>query len=141
MTQNICLGAFCLNVFRTLEHKIHKYRPTFCFNVALIWFQSFFKIFTNCFFPIAIAAQLQCSFNKHTLKASPANEAVVTRRGLAGQCCQLAEISAAKHKSGPLKISAAGRNCGRMFGRFLKKWQKSGQTFIVCVLHIKAFII
>jgi hypothetical protein len=48
---------------------------------------------------------------------------------------------AAKHKSGPIKISAAGRNSGRIFGRFLKKWQKSGQTFLVCVLHIKALII
>jgi hypothetical protein len=57
------------------------------------------------------------------------------------QCCQLAEISAEKHKSGPIKISAAGRKSGRIFGRFFKKWQKSGRTFVVCVLHIKAFII
>jgi hypothetical protein len=34
-----------------------------------------------------------------------------------GQCCQRAEISAAKRKSGPIKISAAGTICGRIFGR------------------------
>jgi hypothetical protein len=45
------------------------------------------------------------------------------------QCYQLAEISAAKHNSGPIKISAAGRNSGRIFCRFFKKWQKSGPTF------------
>jgi hypothetical protein len=45
------------------------------------------------------------------------------------QCCQLAEISAAKYKSGPIKISAAGKISGRIFGKFIKKWPKSGRTF------------
>jgi hypothetical protein len=31
------------------------------------------------------------------------------------QCCQLADISAAKHNSGPKKISAAGNIRGRIF--------------------------
>jgi hypothetical protein len=57
------------------------------------------------------------------------------------QCCQLAEISAAKHKSGPIKISAAGRNSGRICCRFFKNWQKSGRTFLLCALHLKALII
>jgi hypothetical protein len=45
------------------------------------------------------------------------------------QCCQLAEISAAKHKSGPKKISAAGQISGRIFYKISKKWQKRGRTF------------
>jgi hypothetical protein len=57
------------------------------------------------------------------------------------QCCQLAEIAAEKHKSGPIKISAAGRNSGQIFSRFFKKWQKSGRTLLLCVLHIIALII
>jgi hypothetical protein len=44
------------------------------------------------------------------------------------KCCQLAEISAAKHKSGRQKISAAGKICGRISGRFFEKWPKSGRT-------------
>jgi hypothetical protein len=46
-----------------------------------------------------------------------------------GQCCQLAEISAAKHKSGPKKILAAGQISGRIFYKISKKWQKRGRTF------------
>jgi hypothetical protein len=45
------------------------------------------------------------------------------------QCCQLAEISAAKHKSGLTKISAARKIRGRIFYRFAKNWQKKGRTF------------
>jgi hypothetical protein len=45
------------------------------------------------------------------------------------QCCQLAEILAAKHKSGPKKISAARQISGRIFYKFSKKWQKRGRTF------------
>jgi hypothetical protein len=37
------------------------------------------------------------------------------------QCCQLTEISAAKLKSGPIKISAAGRNSGRIFLQIFQK--------------------
>jgi hypothetical protein len=61
--------------------------------------------------------------------------------GGSDQCCQLADISAAKHKSGPIKISAAGKIRGRIFCSFVKKWQKSGQTFLKCALHIKTLII
>jgi hypothetical protein len=32
-----------------------------------------------------------------------------------GQCCHLAEISAAKHKSGPIKISAADETVAEFF--------------------------
>jgi hypothetical protein len=46
-----------------------------------------------------------------------------------GQRCQPAEISAAKRKSGPRKISAAEKIRGRILRRFPKKWQKRGQTF------------
>jgi hypothetical protein len=53
------------------------------------------------------------------------------------QCCQLAEILAAKHKSSPIRISAAGRNSGRIF----KNWQKSSRIFLVCVLYINDLII
>jgi hypothetical protein len=35
-------------------------------------------------------------------------------------------------KVAPIKISAAGRNGGRIFCRFFKKWQKSGRTFLLC---------
>jgi hypothetical protein len=49
----------------------------------------------------------------------------------------LAEISATKHKSGPKKISVAEEICGRIFYKFIKKWQKSGQIFSKYVLHIK----
>jgi hypothetical protein len=44
------------------------------------------------------------------------------------QCCQLVNISAANDKSGPIKISAAGKIRGRIFGRCFHKWPKSGQT-------------
>jgi hypothetical protein len=37
--------------------------------------------------------------------------------------------------------SVAGRNSSRFFCRFFKKWQKSGRTFLRCVLHRKALII
>jgi hypothetical protein len=50
---------------------------------------------------------------------------------MGNQCCQLAEMSAAKHKSGPIKISAAGQIRGRIFYKFCKKWQKRGRTFFV----------
>jgi hypothetical protein len=55
------------------------------------------------------------------------------------QCCQLAEISAAKHKSGPIKTQRPEEMGGEILVD-LKKWQKSGQTFLVCVLYIKALI-
>jgi hypothetical protein len=45
------------------------------------------------------------------------------------QCCQPAKISAAKHKSGPRKISAAEKIRGRIFCRITQKWQKRGRTF------------
>jgi hypothetical protein len=48
---------------------------------------------------------------------------------LPAQCCQLAEMSAAKHKSGRIKIAVAGKIRVRIIGRFIKKKQKSGQTF------------
>jgi hypothetical protein len=35
------------------------------------------------------------------------------------QCCQLADNLAAKYKSGPIKISAAGKIRGRIFCRFV----------------------
>jgi hypothetical protein len=57
------------------------------------------------------------------------------------QCCQLAEISTAKHKRGRIKISAAGKIRGRIFCRFVKNWPKSGRTFFGCATHIKALII
>jgi hypothetical protein len=52
------------------------------------------------------------------------------------QCCQLAEISAAKHKSGTIKIAAAGRNGGRIFCRFFQKLaEKWPNFFAVCSSH------
>jgi hypothetical protein len=48
------------------------------------------------------------------------------------QCCQPAEISAAKHKSGPRKISAAEKIRGRIFCRITEKWQKRARTLKVC---------
>jgi hypothetical protein len=50
------------------------------------------------------------------------------------QCCQPAEISAAKRKSGPRKITAAEKIPGRIFCRFDEKWQKRGRTFLTYVL-------
>jgi hypothetical protein len=45
------------------------------------------------------------------------------------QCCQLADISAAKHKSGPIKISAAGKIRGRIFADFTKNGRKVAELF------------
>jgi hypothetical protein len=53
------------------------------------------------------------------------------------QCCQLAEISAAKHKSGPIKISATGRNSSWIVSRFSKNGRKVAVICLLRVLHIK----
>jgi hypothetical protein len=46
------------------------------------------------------------------------------------QCCQGAEISAAKHKKGRKKIGGAGKVRGRTFAWFVKKGPKRGRTFV-----------
>jgi hypothetical protein len=43
------------------------------------------------------------------------------------QCCQLADISAAKHISGPIKISAAGK-----IAYLYKNGRKGAELFEVC---------
>jgi hypothetical protein len=53
------------------------------------------------------------------------------------QCCQLAEISAAKRKSGPIKISAARTICGRIFGRLFKKMAETWPNLFWSVLLTK----
>jgi hypothetical protein len=45
------------------------------------------------------------------------------------QCCQLAYISAAKHKSGPIKISAARKIRGRIFADLSKNGRKVAELF------------
>jgi hypothetical protein len=46
-----------------------------------------------------------------------------------GQCCQGAEISAAKLKKGRNKFGGAGKVRGRTFTQFIKKGPKRGLTF------------
>jgi hypothetical protein len=45
------------------------------------------------------------------------------------QCCQLVEISSAKHNIGHIEILAAGQICGRIFVRFTKKGQMGAELF------------
>jgi hypothetical protein len=47
------------------------------------------------------------------------------------QCCQGAEISAARHKRGRTKWCGAGKVWGRTFGRIIKKGPKRGRTFFL----------
>jgi hypothetical protein len=51
------------------------------------------------------------------------------------QCCQGAEISAAKLKKGRPKFVGAGKVRGRTFTRFIKKGLKRGRTFLDLVFH------
>jgi hypothetical protein len=46
------------------------------------------------------------------------------------QCCQLAEISAAKHKSGPKKISAARQISGQFSENLAKSGRKEAELFL-----------
>jgi hypothetical protein len=52
----------------------------------------------------------------------------------------MAEISAAKHKSGPIKISASGEITAGFFADFSKYGRKVAELFLLCVLHIKALV-
>jgi hypothetical protein len=46
------------------------------------------------------------------------------------QCCQGAEISAAKHKKGRKLLGGAGKVRGRTFARFSKKGRKGAELFL-----------
>jgi hypothetical protein len=48
------------------------------------------------------------------------------------QCCQPAEISAAKHKSGPRKIPAAEKSAAEFYPGFPKNGRKGAELLEVC---------
>jgi hypothetical protein len=52
------------------------------------------------------------------------------------QCCQKAEISAAKHKRGRQKLCGAWKIWGRILGRFAKKGRKGAGLLIELILLI-----
>jgi hypothetical protein len=57
------------------------------------------------------------------------------------QCCQLAEISAAEHKSGRTKIAVVGKIRGRIFCRFSQNGRKEAKLKLVLQLNDTIFTV